>query len=46
MSLGNYCVGVLGRPGICEGFLEIGVFCAGGDMYRFGSLEFGRVWIF
>lgn len=32
-------VGVLGRQGIWEAFLEIGAFCAGGDIYRFRSLN-------
>lgn len=25
--------------GICEGFVEIEAFCAGGDIFRFGSLK-------
>lgn len=31
------CVGVCGRHGICEGCLEVGAFCAGGDIFRFRS---------
>lgn len=33
------CVRVLGRRDFCEGFLEIGAFCAGGDIYGFGIWE-------